>query len=110
MTQQSIGGASVTPSTHVRDLGVIVDSGLTFNPHINQVTRTCYFHLRQLRLIRRTLTTDATHALARALVCSLLVYCNGALAGLPKYHFNRLQSVLRSVARLVLRLPLKSMH
>src|SRR5260221_14765668 len=105
MTQQSIGGASVTPSTHVRDLGVIVDSGLTFNPHINQVTRTCYFRLRQLRLIRRSLTTGATHALVRALVHSRLDYCNGALAGLPKYHNDRLQSVLRLAARLVLRLP-----
>ena len=65
----------------------------------------CFFHLRQLRLIRRSLTNDTTHALVRALVHSRLDYCNGVLAGLPINQVNRLQSILRTAARLVLRLP-----
>lgn len=36
---------------------------------------------------------------------SRLDYCNGVLANAPLYLFNSLQSVLRSAARLVLRLP-----
>ena len=32
-------------------------------------------------------------------------YCNGSLAGLPQYQLNKLQSILRASARLVLLLP-----
>ena len=39
-----------------------------------------------------------------ALVHSRLDYCNGVLAGMHQYQYNRLQSVLRAAARLVLRL------
>ena len=63
------------------------------------------FHLRQLRLLRRSLTTDTAHALARAPIHSCLDYCNGVLAGMPLGLSNRLQSVLRAAARLALGLP-----
>ena len=64
----------------------------------------CFFHLRQLRQVRRSLTPDTAHALVQALIHSRLDYCNGVFAGL----FNRLQSVLRAVARLVLGLPCRA--
>src|SRR6218665_3032519 len=35
----------------VRDLGVLLDSELTFSHHIDQVCRSCYYQLRQLRVI-----------------------------------------------------------
>ena len=36
---------------------------------------------------------------------SRLDFCNGVLAGMHQYQYDRLQSVLRAAARLVLRLP-----
>ena len=100
-----ISGTWITPSKQVRDLGVVLDSELTMIPHVNKLISICYFHIRQLRVIRRSLTVDAAHALARSLIHSRLDYCNSVLAGLPDYMINRLQSVLRSAARLVLQLP-----
>ena len=72
--------------------------------HISHLTRTCLYHLRQLRVVR-SLTTDTAHSLIRALVHSRLDYCNGTLAGLPQYPLNKLQSILRASARLVLLPP-----
>jgi len=63
------------------------------------------FHLHQLRLVRRSLTTDTTYALVRALIHSRLDYCNGVLAGMPVGLSSRLQSVLRAATRIVLGLP-----
>lgn len=100
-----MAGTPITPSTQVRDLGVIVDSELTLAAHVNRVTSVCYYHIRQLRALRRSLTTDAAHSLVRALVHSRLDYCNGVLANAPLGLHNKLQSVMRSAARLVLRLP-----
>ena len=41
----------------------------------------------------------------RVLVHSRLDYCNGTLAGLPQYQLNKLHSIVRASARLVLLLP-----
>ena len=98
-------GASIQPVSCVRDLGVVVDQDLSLASHVSHVTSVCFFHLRQLRLVRRSLTIDTAHALVRALIHSRLDYCNGVFAGLPAGLFNRLQSVLRASARLVLGLP-----
>ena len=100
-----IAGALIKPSSHVRDLGVIFDSDLSMSTHVNKLIGVCFFHLRQLRLIRRSLDVEATHALVRALIHSRLDYCNGVLAGLPVERLRRLQSIMKASARLVLRLP-----
>ena len=100
-----IAGALIQPSSHVRDLGVIFDSDLSMSTHVNKLISVCFFHLRQLRLIRRSLDVEAAHALVRALIHSRLDYCNGVLAGLPVERLRRLQSVMKASARLVLRLP-----
>ena len=78
-----VSGELVAPVMKVRDLGVIIDNELTLIPHVDSVVKLCFFHLRQLRLIWRSLTNDTTHALVRALVHSRLDYCNGVLAGPP---------------------------
>ena len=95
----------IVPSKSIRDLGVMVDDDLTLTAHVSHLSSSCFYQLRQLRAIRRSLSTDTAHALVRALVHSRLDYCNGVLAGMPKYNIDRLQSVLRSAARLTLRLP-----
>jgi len=37
-------------SSVVRDFGVILDKELTFAPHLNSLSRACYYQLRQLGL------------------------------------------------------------
>ena len=59
------------PTTHVRDLGVMIDNDLSLQCHVNHVTWTCFYHLRQLRVICRSLTVDTAHSLVRALVYDL---------------------------------------
>ena len=101
----NIAGVSIKPATHVHDLGVMIDNDLSLQVHISHVTRTCFYHLRQLRVVRRSLMTDTAHSLVRVLVHSRLDYCNGAFAGMFQYQIDWLQSVLRAAARLVLSLP-----
>ena len=98
-------GADVRPVECVWDLGVLIDSNMTISNHVNNVAGICFFQLRQLRIIRRSLTTDAAHSLVRALIHTRVDYCNGLLAAGPKYLLEKLQSVLRAAARLVLQFP-----
>ena len=76
--------------------------------HVTKLTSTLYFHICQLRTIRRTLTNDACHEIVRALVRLRLDYCNGLLAKAPDYLLAQLSGVMRAAARLILQLPRKS--
>ena len=103
-----ISDADIQPTESVRDLGVLIDSAMTLTTHVNHLVRVCFFHLRQIRIIRRSLSADAAHSLVRPLIHARVDYCNGLLASCPKYLTKRLQSVLRAAARLVLQLPYRS--
>ena len=89
----------------VHDLGAYIDSAIGFAEHVTRLVRTCYFHIHQLRSIRRSLTIKSSHALVRALVLTRLDYCNGLLGGAPKCLFSSLSGILRAAARLILLLP-----
>jgi len=69
--------------------------------HVMSVCRAGFFQLRQLRSVRRSLTTEATRALVQAFISCRLDYCNSALAGVPDVYLQRLQSVHNAAARLV---------
>src|SRR5260221_4463169 len=80
-----LGGCTVVPSFVVRDLGFYLDSHLPFSAHISSVTRTCFYHLRQLRQICRSLSRDSLAVLVQAFVCTHLNHCNSCLVGAPAY-------------------------
>ncbi len=81
-----LGTSIITPSTSVRNLGVIFDDQLTFKEHIATTARSCRFALHNIRKIRPFLTEHAAQLLVQALVVSRLDYCNTLLAGLPSKH------------------------
>jgi len=98
-----IDNCSIPLAAEVKCLGVKIDSALTFKNHVLSMVRTCYYQLRQLRSIRKSLTNDACHALVRSLIISRLDYCNGILSGASADLLDRLDGVLRGAARLILK-------
>ena len=97
----TVGGANVTSVGKVRDLGVMVDEELKMAAHVNHVVSSCFYQLRQLRSVRRSLPFEARRALVTAFVSSRLDYCNAILYGVAACNINRLQAVMNSAARLV---------
>jgi len=65
----------------------------------------CFYHLRQLQSVRRSLTTDSakTLRLVHALIASRLDYCNSVLYQINTTVTRTLQSVLHSAVRLIMR-------
>lgn len=96
----TIGNNAVIPSKGARNLGLYFDQHLDLKQHVNNVCRLCYFQLRQLRVIRRTLSTDVLKTLLHAFVSTRLDYCNSLFYGLPKMDLRKLQMVQNSAARL----------
>src|SRR6218665_2561908 len=56
--------------TTVRDLGVTLDSALTFSQHISNLTRSSYFQLRRLRTIRKVISVPVFTSIVHAFVSS----------------------------------------
>ncbi len=78
-----LGSSIITPSTLVRNLGVIFDDQLTFKEHIAKTARSCRFALHTIRKIRLFLKEHTAQLLIQVLVISKLDYCNALLAELP---------------------------
>ena len=74
--------ATVQFSTVVNDGGVLIDSELTVANHIAALSRSCFFHTRQLRSIRHLTSEEMLliGLLIQAFVSSRLDYCNSVLA------------------------------
>ncbi len=104
-----LGSSTITPSSSVRNLGVIFDDQLTFKEHIAKIARSCRFALHNIRKIRPFLTEHATQLLVQALVISRLDYCNALLAGLPSNTIKPLQMIQNAAARLVFNEPKEPM-
>ncbi len=101
-----LGSSTITPSSSVRNLGVIFDDQLTFKDHIAKTARSCRFALHNIRKIRLFLTEHAAQLLVQALVVSRLDYCNALLAGLPSNTIKPLQMIQNAAARLVFNEPM----
>ena len=60
-----------------------------------------FFHLRQLRFIRRSLTSDAARTLVHVFISSRVDYSNALLYGATSHIVRRFQVVLNSAAKLI---------
>jgi len=88
-------------SSVVNDFGVLLDSELTMANQIAALSKSCFFHLRQFRSIKQSLTPDVNKTLALAFVSNRLDCCNSLLAGVNNQLLQRLQVVQNAAARLV---------
>ena len=88
-----------------RNLGIVFDSHLSFHDQITQLTKACFFHIRDLRRIRSCLDHKTASLIATSIVHSKLDYCNSLYMNLPNYELDRLQYIQNSLARAVCRTP-----
>jgi len=76
----------------VRDLGVILDTELSFGPHVNQLVSRCFC---------QGSATKAAKTVVNSFVILRIDYCNSLLASAPQYQLDRLQAVTNTAARLI---------
>ena len=85
----------------MRLLGVTISSDLSTDKHVSHSSSACFYWLRQIRRIRRSLDTESAKTLVHAFVSSRVDGCNAMLAGSSKASTDRLQRVLNAAARVV---------
>ena len=75
----SLLGNSMEPAELVKNLGVNLDTENSVQKHVANLCRISYYHLQELRRVRRYLNHDIAVRVANALVSSRLDYCNSLL-------------------------------
>ena len=81
----TVGDDVIKPVTVVRDLGILVDAELTMKHHISRVVSSCFFQLRGLRHIRRSVGEEVTKRLVASTTAML---CSRDFLSRPFNHCN----------------------
>ncbi len=84
-TRLQIGSEEIIPSQIVRNIGLVMDTGLTFSTHVSNVVSEVFFYLKNIASIYDHLTNDAAQTLVQAYVSNRLDYCDSVLYSLTKY-------------------------
>ena len=64
----SVAGSPIKLQTSIKNLGVYLDSKISFDKQVSETCKACYFHIRALRHIRTSLTIEASKTIAAAIV------------------------------------------
>ena len=80
-------------------------STLSFDKHIIDVTRSCYYHICAVCHIRPLLTLDVAKAMAVSILGCRLHYCNSVLYGMSQANIDKLQRVQNILVRVVVGAP-----
>ncbi|KAL2088560.1 hypothetical protein ACEWY4_015459 [Coilia grayii] len=87
----------------VKNLGVFIDSELTFNSHMKAITKPAFYHLKNIAKLRGLMSKQDLEKLVHAFVSSRVHYCNGLFTGLHKKTIKQLQLIQNAAARVLTR-------
>ena len=83
----------------------VFDSSLNFRKQLSQTCRACFYHNRDPRRIRKSLSLDLAKQIAVALVSSKLDYCISLFHNMPEKDIAKLKHVQNFLARVVTKAP-----
>ncbi len=89
-------------------MGVTLDSNLSFENHISYVTKTVFFHLRNIAKLWNMLSVSDAEKLVHAFT-TRLDYCNALLVGCLGSSINKLQ-IVKNAAAIVLTRSRENYH
>ena len=90
----SFGNTQLVLCQSAENLGVVLDSSLSFRSHIDSIVKTCNFHIRNLYMIKDFVNRKNLVILVHSLIVSKMDYCNSLFIGVPNVILKKVQSVL----------------
>jgi len=84
---------------NIRDLGIIIDKGLSFDDHINKIIRNAYFKIYQLLRILKTRDSDTLLRAYKAYIRPQLEYATEVWNPTKKGSINEIEKVKKHFTR-----------
>ena len=94
-------GKNIKPATVVKDLGVWIDTSVTFNDHISKLSLSCLYKLRRRNRIKH-LDSKTLIFIINALIFSRLFYCSKVWGNTSSKNTFKLQLIQNFVCRIIL--------
>ena len=95
----------IMPLSHsTKLLGAHVDDTLSFDLHVSKIVSSCHIILKNVRSIRKLLTSDAAATLIHSIITSKLDQCNSLLYNVSSSNLTKLQRIQNFALRTVLNL------
>lgn len=94
-------GSYLKISSEVHNLGVILDSSMSFSPFITSSIAQGYHLIRNISSIRKYLSRDDIKTLVNSIVIAKVDNCNSLLYGVSTYDSDKLRKFQNSCARLI---------
>ena len=97
----SLLGKELTPAKSAKDLGVILDSNLTYDDHVTKTVSTCMSRLGQINRVKHVLDKDTLTIVVNCLVFSKLFYCSNVWSNTTESNLDKVQKVQNFACRIV---------
>lgn len=99
--QVTLLGKKVTPSSSARDLGLQVDSTLSYDEHVTQTVSSCIGCLCQINRVKHLFDARTLERIINALVFSKLYFCSPVWSNTSKKNVSKVQKVQNFAARII---------
>lgn len=103
ITSINVCGHNILLSPSVTNLGVKLDSHLSFDNHIRRLSKVSFLHLKNIAKLRPSLSQPDAEKLIHAFISSRLDYCNALLIGISGRSLQKLQHIQNCAARVLTR-------
>ena len=96
-----VGTSSVTESRTIKNLGLVIDRHLTFEPHIDQLTAKCTGTLIALMHARNVVPRSVLQQIVEGLVLSSIRYCLSVYGTCGMTQMHRVQKLVNFCTRVI---------
>lgn len=94
----TIAPLGITVQDSVRNLGIIIDSSLSFEKQIKSVVKSSFYQLSLISRLKPFLTFKDLEIIIHAFITSTLDYCNSLYAGISQQQLSHSQLVQNAAA------------
>lgn len=94
-------GKELLPVDCAKDLGVMLDSNLTYRDHVESTVASCMSRLEQINRVKHAFNKDTLKILINALVFGKLYDCSNVWCNSTENNLNRIQAVQNFAGRIL---------
>ncbi|KAL1452280.1 hypothetical protein WDU94_006566 [Cyamophila willieti] len=94
-------GVEIPFSDQVKNLGVIMDKNLSWDLHINNISKKCYYSFHSLKILRRMLPFGIRKMLCTALIMPIIEYAHIVYLNITQELKSKVQRLQNSCVRYV---------
>ncbi|CAB3979720.1 Hypothetical predicted protein [Paramuricea clavata] len=92
---------TITPVSFAKDLGMTIDSYLTYDQHITNLISSCMNSLCQINRVKKCFDKEALTLIVSALVMNKMVYCSTVWSNTSSTNIKKLQLVQNFACRII---------